>query len=48
MHIHSPIFQGQLNEKKRLITFTGWALERVEKNAKKKGKKNVKNIFYLF
>ena len=34
MHVHSPIFQGQLFEKKiRSITFIVWVLERVEKNA---------------
>ena len=43
MHVHSPIVQGQLIEKKiRSITFIVWVLVRVEKNAKK-GKKNVKN-----
>ena len=32
MHIHSPIFQGQLIEKKTiLITFIVWVLGRVEK-----------------
>ena len=43
MHVHIPIFQGQLIEKKiRSITFIVWVLGRVEKNAKK-GPKNVKN-----
>ena len=45
MHVHNPVFQGQLIEKKiRLITFIVWVLGRVEKNAKK-GQKNVKNVF---
>ena len=40
MHVHSPIFQGQLIEKRnRSITFIVWVLERVEKNALKKSKK---------
>ena len=46
IHVHIPIFQGQLIEKKtRSITFIVWVLGRVEKKAKK-GKKNVKNIFF--
>ena len=46
MHVHSPIFQGQLIEKiTRSITFIVWVLRRIEKNAKK-GKKNCKNIFF--
>ena len=38
MHVHSPIFQGQL--KFRPITLIVWVLRRVEKNAKK--------IFFVF
>ena len=46
MHVYSPVFQGQLIEKKiRSITFIVWVLGRVEKNAKKKVKK-CKNIFF--
>ena len=45
MHVHSPIFQGQLIEKKiEPITLIVWVLRRVEKITKK-GKKNVKIIF---
>ena len=34
MHVHSPIYQGQLIEKKiRSITYIVWVLGRVEKNA---------------
>ena len=41
MHVHSPIFQGQLiEEKKRSLTLVVWALETVEQNAKK----NVKQM----
>ena len=48
MHVHSPVFQGQLIEKKiRSITFIVWVLGRVEKNAKRKVKKMLK-IFFLF
>ena len=47
-HVHSPIFQGQLIEKKnKSITFIVWVLERFEKNALKKVKKMLK-IFFLF
>ena len=47
MHVYSPVFQGQLIEKKiRSITFIVWVLGRVEKNAAKKSLKNVKNIFF--
>ena len=36
MHVHSPIFQGQLIEKKNIpITLMVWALGRVEKMPKK-------------
>ena len=49
MHVHSPIFQGQLIEKKnRSITFIVGVLGRVEKKCQKKRAKNVKNIFFLF
>ena len=41
MHVLSPIFQGQLIEKNRSITFVVWVIGRVEKNAKK-GKKNAR------
>ena len=48
IHVHSPIFQGQLIEKKtRSITFIVWVLGRVEKKAKK-GKKKCKKYFFLF
>ena len=48
MHDHSPIFQGQLIEKKiRSITFIVWVLERVEKNALKKVKKMLKIFFFV-
>ena len=48
MHVHSPVFQGQLIEKKiRSITFIVWVLKRVEQNALKKVKKMSK-IFFLF
>ena len=47
MHVHSPVFQGQIIEKKiRSITFIGWVLGRVEKNAEKKVKKNAKIFFF--
>ena len=46
MHVNSPIFQGQLIEKIRLITFIVWVLGRVEKKGQKIGKINVKNIFF--
>ena len=47
MHVYSPVFQGQLIEKKiRSITFIVWVLGRVEKKGFKKSKKNVKNIFF--
>ena len=40
MHVYSPVFQGQLIEKKiSSITFIVWVLGRVEKNAKKGKKK---------
>ena len=40
MHVHSPIFRGQLKEKKiRPITSIVWVLERMEKN--------YKNIFFV-
>ena len=46
MHVYSPVFQGQLIEKKiTSITFIVWVLGRVEKMPKKKSK-NVKNIFF--
>ena len=36
MHVHSPIFHGQLKEKKiRPITLIVWVLERAEKMPKK-------------
>ena len=36
MHAHSPIFHGQLKEKKiRPITFIVWVLGRVEKGSNK-------------
>ena len=36
MHVHSPIFQGQLKEKKiRPITLIVWVLGRVKKMPKK-------------
>ena len=45
MHVQSPIFKGQLIEKKfRSITFIVWVLGKVEKNALKKVI-NFKNIF---
>ena len=48
MHVHSPIFQGQLIENKiRSITFLVWVLGRVKKISKKV-KKNVKNNFFFF
>ena len=41
MHVHSPIFQGQLKEKKiRPITLKVWVLRRVKKP--KKGSKKFK------
>ena len=47
MHVHSPIFHGQLKEKKiRPITSIVWVLGRVEKMPKK-GKKNEKKIFFV-
>ena len=47
MNVHSPIFQGQLKEKKITpITVIVWVLGRVEKNAKKNGQKK-KYIFVL-
>ena len=39
MHVHSPIFHGQLKEKIRPITILVWVLRRVEKMPKK-GSKN--------
>ena len=55
MHVHSPICQGQLKEKK-LDSPIVWVLGRVEKNAYKKVKKwknysfcfKQKNIYYIF
>ena len=45
MHVHRPIFQGQLIEKKiRSITFIVWVLGRVDKNTLKKSK-NMLKIF---
>ena len=45
MHVHSPIFHGQLKEKKILpITLTVWVLE---KKCLKKGQQNEKNIVLL-
>ena len=35
IHVHSPILQGQLNEKNRQITLIVWMLERDEKKIKK-------------
>ena len=35
MHVHSPIFHGQLKEKVRPITILVWVLRRVEKMPKK-------------
>ena len=48
MHVYSPVFQGQLIEKKiRSITFIVCSVQgRVEKNAKK-GKKNAIFLFNL-
>ena len=46
MHVYSPVFQGQLIEKKRSITFIVWVLGRVKKMPKK-SQKNVKNIFFV-
>ena len=61
MHVYSPVFQGQLIEKKSrergvseggggknhyIGLFIVWVQGRVEKNAKKSQKKNVKNIFF--
>ena len=48
MHVHSPIFQGQLKVKKiRPITLIVWVLGRVEKNSKKKVKKMKKIFFFV-
>ena len=45
IHVHSPVFQGQLIEKKiRSITFIVWVLGRIEKNALKKVKKSVTHV----
>ena len=46
MHVHSPIFHGQLKEKIRPITILVWVLRRVEKTPKK-GSKNEKKIFFV-
>ena len=47
MHVHSPIFQGQLIEKKiRSITFIVCVLERVEK--KKKNLKQISKCGHMF
>ena len=47
MHVHSPIFQGQLKEKKiRPITLIVWVLEGLKK-CLKKGQKIEKNIFFV-
>ena len=47
IHVRSPVFQGQIIEKKiRSITFKVWVLRRVE-YAKKRVKK-VKNIFLFY
>ena len=43
MHVHSPMFQGQLNEKKQNNLIV-WLLGRVENNDQKRVK-NVKHIF---
>ena len=45
-HVRNPIFQGQLIEKYRPITFIVWKLRRVEKNAKK-GLNNCKKYFFV-
>ena len=48
MHVYSPVFQGQLIEKKiRSITLLVWVLGRVEKMPLKKSKK-IQKYFYLF
>ena len=49
MHAHSPIFQGQLKEKKiRSITCIVSVLGCVEKNAIKKDEKKCKKYFFSF
>ena len=48
MHVHSPIFKGQLIVKQlKSITFIVWVLGRVEKMPKK-GQKNEEKKFSLF
>ena len=49
MHVHSPIFQGQLIVKKiRAITSIKFGCQGGLKKCQKKWYKNVKNIFFLF
>ena len=49
MHLYSPIFQGQLIEKKiRSITFRVWVLGKVDKKYLKKVKKMLKIFFFVF
>ena len=45
MHVHSPIFQGQLIKKNRSITSIVWVPEKFEKMPKKGQKNEKKNIF---
>ena len=46
MHVHSPIFQGQLIKKNRSITSIVWVPEKFEKMPKKGQKNEKKNIFF--
>ena len=49
MYVYSPIFQGQLIEKKiRSITFRVWVLGKVDKKYLKKVKKMLKIFFFVF